>query len=173
MIHISDKSCCCGCTACVAVCPKKKYSFALPYIFGRCFYESIPFQYKFAPFVLCLSGQEREIGGDITLGDFWGVERVLPEFDDDKGVSVVLGFTEKGKQLLEAVLPYERLSVDYATAIACNPSMLVSVNRPRCRDFFLHRLLKQGYGFDRALDDALEMRPLKRARRLLFYWLGY
>lgn len=112
-------------------------------------------------------------GSDITLGDFWGVERVLPEFDDDKGVSVVLGFTEKGKQLLEAVLPYEHLSVDYASAIACNPSMLVSVNHPKCRDFFLYRLLKQGCGFDRALDDALEMRPLKRARRLLFYWLGY
>lgn len=112
-------------------------------------------------------------GSDITLGDFWGVERVLPEFDDDKGVSVVLGFTEKGKQLLEAVLPYERLSVDYATAIACNPSMLVSVNHPRCRDFFLHRLLKQGCNFDRALDDAWDMHPLKRARRLLFYWLGY
>jgi len=66
-------------------------------------------------------------GSDITLGDFWGVERVLPEFDDDKGVSVVLGFTEKGKQLLEAVLPYERLSVDYATAIACNPFMLAYI----------------------------------------------
>lgn len=51
---------------------REKYSFALPYIFGRCFYESIPFQYKFAPFVLCLSGQEREIGERHNLGRFLG-----------------------------------------------------------------------------------------------------
>lgn len=168
----------------------KKYSFALTlskataagekntvllsHIFSEdAFMKAFLSNISLRPSCYACPAKSGKSGSDITLGDFWGVERVLPEFDDDKGVSVVLGFTEKGKQLLEAVLPYERLSVDYATAIACNPFMLVSVNHPRCRDFFLHRLLKQGCSFDRALDDALEMRPLKRARRLLFYWLGY
>ena len=27
---------------------------------------------------------------DMTIGDFWGVQKVLPEFDDDKGISVML-----------------------------------------------------------------------------------
>lgn len=29
-------------------------------------------------------------GSDITIADFWGVQNILPEFDDDKGVSLVL-----------------------------------------------------------------------------------
>lgn len=41
---------------------------------------------------------------DITLADFWGWEKSVPGFnDDDKGVSLILCNTEKGKQLFEAV----------------------------------------------------------------------
>lgn len=40
---------------------------------------------------------------DITLGDFWGVERTISEFDDGKGVSLVLVNTTKGKQLFDAI----------------------------------------------------------------------
>lgn len=34
--------------------------------------------------------------GDITLGDFWGIGRKYPQWDDDKGISVVMLNTEKG-----------------------------------------------------------------------------
>lgn len=37
--------------------------------------------------------------GDITLGDFWGVENTLPKIDDNKGVSAVLINTQKGEKL--------------------------------------------------------------------------
>ena len=40
---------------------------------------------------------------DITIGDFWGVERVLPELDDDKGVSLVLVNSEKGEKLFDEI----------------------------------------------------------------------
>lgn len=36
---------------------------------------------------------------DITLGDFWGIGNYLSEFDDDKGVSLILINTAKGKEL--------------------------------------------------------------------------
>lgn len=39
--------------------------------------------------------------GDITIGDFWGVENCLPQLDDGKGVSAVLINTEKGERLCE------------------------------------------------------------------------
>ncbi|MGN1215727.1 MAG: Coenzyme F420 hydrogenase/dehydrogenase, beta subunit C-terminal domain [Candidatus Cryptobacteroides sp.] len=38
---------------------------------------------------------------DITLADFWGVETVLPEMDDDRGTSLVLVNTEKGSEALD------------------------------------------------------------------------
>ena len=34
---------------------------------------------------------------DISLGDFWGIDKFNPSFDDDKGVSLVLVNTEKGE----------------------------------------------------------------------------
>jgi coenzyme F420-reducing hydrogenase beta subunit len=45
-------------------------------------------------------------GSDITIADYWGVEKILPEFDDDKGISFVAIHTAKGK------LIYERLQKD-------------------------------------------------------------
>lgn len=35
-------------------------------------------------------------GSDITIADFWGVQHIMPDFDDDKGVGLVLINTEKG-----------------------------------------------------------------------------
>lgn len=41
---------------------------------------------------------------DITVADFWGWEKSVPGFNDDnKGVSLILCNTEKGKQFFEAV----------------------------------------------------------------------
>lgn len=36
---------------------------------------------------------------DFTLGDFWGIEKVRPEFDDGMGTSVLICHTEKAKQV--------------------------------------------------------------------------
>jgi len=36
---------------------------------------------------------------DITIGDFWGLDKVMPEFNDNKGVSLVLINTAKGKRI--------------------------------------------------------------------------
>ena len=41
--------------------------------------------------------------GDITLGDYWGVEKNTPEFDDDQGISLVMCNTEKGLDVWDQV----------------------------------------------------------------------
>lgn len=41
--------------------------------------------------------------GDITIADYWGIEKAAPSFDDNKGVSLVLVNTEKGIEYLENV----------------------------------------------------------------------
>lgn len=48
---------------------------------------------------------------DITIGDFWGIENSIPDFDDDKGVSLVLVNTEKGRKVfndLTGVLDFRK-----------------------------------------------------------------
>ena len=38
---------------------------------------------------------------DITLADFWGIQKILPEMDDDKGTSLVLAYNDKCTVLLK------------------------------------------------------------------------
>lgn len=51
----------------------------------------------------CLSCQYANLKrcGDLTIGDYWGVEKYYPELDDDKGVSLVLVNSQKGISLME------------------------------------------------------------------------
>ena len=41
--------------------------------------------------------------GDITLGDFWGIEKNFKQFDDDKGVSLVMVNTEMGERVWKVI----------------------------------------------------------------------
>lgn len=43
---------------------------------------------------------------DLTIADFWGINQIAPEFDDDKGVGLVLLNTKKGEDY------FSRLSMD-------------------------------------------------------------
>ena len=45
----------------------------------------------------------RERVGDLTIGDFWGIERFDPTACDKKGTSLLLANTEKGKHLFNCV----------------------------------------------------------------------
>lgn len=40
---------------------------------------------------------------DITIGDFWGIEKCKPHMDDNKGVSLVLTNSEKGQNIFENI----------------------------------------------------------------------
>ena len=40
---------------------------------------------------------------DITLGDFWGISKSLPNFDDKKGVSLVIINSQKGKKIMDEI----------------------------------------------------------------------
>lgn len=41
--------------------------------------------------------------GDITIADFWGIEEAIPGFSDNKGVSLVLINTAKGRKYFEYI----------------------------------------------------------------------
>lgn len=41
--------------------------------------------------------------GDITIADYWGIDNAAPGFNDNKGVSLVLVNTEKGKIAFEKI----------------------------------------------------------------------
>lgn len=42
---------------------------------------------------------------DITLADFWGIDKAVSDFNDNKGVSLIFVNTEKGKRIFEEISP--------------------------------------------------------------------
>jgi len=50
-----------------------------------------------------------ELPFDLTLGDFWGVEKAFPELADGMGTSLVIVRTEAGRALLDAIKPYAQV----------------------------------------------------------------
>lgn len=61
---------------------------------------------------------------DIMLADMWGLEEVCPEFNDDRGTSLIITSTEKGEHLLDKVKAnVEVQSVDMQRAISFNPAI--------------------------------------------------
>lgn len=50
----------------------------------------------------CPFAKEQRIG-DITLGDFWGIEDTKTELDPQKGISLIIVNTEKGSNLLSQI----------------------------------------------------------------------
>lgn len=61
-------------------------------------------------------------GADITLGDFWGIDKLLPGFDDDKGVSLEMVQTHKGYSRFKSTIS-ECYEVEYEKVIALNPAI--------------------------------------------------
>ena len=77
---------------------------------------------------------------DITLGDFWSITRVNPEFDDGKGVSIVIPHTYKGIELIESLSSeIEYIAEDYESSIRGN-SVREQTIRPSGREMFFYDL---------------------------------
>lgn len=83
-------------------------------------------------------------GSDLTLGDYWGVEREAPHLDDDGGTSVVFVNSGRGQQFLSS-LPFVLHPQPFGRVHAHNPSITVSVNRPINRKFFFMMLRRSGF----------------------------
>jgi acetyltransferase-like isoleucine patch superfamily enzyme/coenzyme F420-reducing hydrogenase beta subunit len=84
--------------------------------------------------------------GDITLADFWGIERIKPDFDDNKGTSLVLINTAKGENAWQAIIDkFDIISSNYLEALADN-SMLEHCAHPGpSRQAFFRDFAQMGF----------------------------
>ena len=113
------------------------------------------------------TGRRRKENGtvsDITIGDFWGVEKIDAEISNDSGVSLILIHSEKGRQLFEAIKPnIQAKQVDYDASLAKNPSMYHSADRPPERDRFYADM--QRLTWKRLVRKYLKDKPLAILRK--------
>lgn len=83
---------------------------------------------------------------DITLADFWGIQNVIPEINDNKGISLAILNSEKGKELFERIKEkIEFREIDFEESIKYNPSMTKSATKPRNRNDFFKDLEKMNF----------------------------
>ncbi|WP_044958445.1 Coenzyme F420 hydrogenase/dehydrogenase, beta subunit C-terminal domain [Butyrivibrio sp. WCD2001] len=72
---------------------------------------------------------------DITIGDYWGIEKAYPAFDDNKGVSLVLINTTKGQAIFDSVkdnIFYSETKIEDSL----QPVLKGPFSRPENRDKF-------------------------------------
>ena len=101
---------------------------------------------------------------DITIADYWGIDKQFPKFDDDKGVTLVLVNSAAGAELLAQVKDKaELLTTDFAKGAEYNVAVSKSLPLNPKRPFFFEHLdeytLKEMV--ERCLEDKEEkMKPL-------------
>lgn len=85
----------------------------------------------------CQMRFEKKNSADIIIGDFWGIENVMPDIDDDKGVSAIIVNSEKGKNIWEKITDkviFEKTT--FNDILKANPVLTASVKYTKLRQKF-------------------------------------
>lgn len=89
---------------------------------------------------------KRQKLSDLTLADFWGINELLPEMNDNKGVSLLISRTCKGSSLfngIKADIVYKKVS--YEDGIKRNPVEYRSVECPEERKVFFNDMAEMSF----------------------------
>lgn len=125
------------------------------------FEESIYKNYFFQGFGSCIYSRRScysckyKINADIMVGDFWGIELSKPEIDDNKGISLIILTTEKGKEIFKNLEhKIKCFKNDFTKAIIKNPRIISSaqINKEREKFYLDYNKL----GFERIINKYLE-----------------
>lgn len=131
----------------------KKYHVRFKYKNGEV--ESIPFyrnpymsvflsNLSLRPCCYSCPAKLYQIQSDMTLADFWGVNEVYSEMDDDKGCSLIFVNNKEKLELIHSLdCKIKRQSID--NAIKYNPCILSSVKKPGNRNFFFFVYRMKGF----------------------------
>ena len=102
---------------------------------------------------------------DLTIADYWGIDQVHPQMDDDKGASLLIVRTDKGQQALDFTQMAYTAST-YDDAFRFNPAIEKSaVPHPKRTEFF--RKLDTTKDLIKLIDK--ELRPALKQRVRKFY----
>lgn len=103
---------------------------------------------------------------DITLADFWGVQNIVPEMDDDKGTSLVLIHSKKGDSLFNEIKHLMTVkNADLDQAIRRNSAAIKSVPTYPKRRAFINEI--QSKRFDKVTKKHLKDPFALRCKRLV------
>lgn len=100
---------------------------------------------------------------DLTLADFWGIENINRNMDDENGVSLVIVNSQKGKKILDIIEDnIEIKKVELNEAISYNTSAIKSANYTPRRDYFFNKIDR--FKFDKLVDKTIKGSLFLRVR---------
>lgn len=162
----------------------KKYSFALlltealaegeqnSVLHTNKFYEN-PFMQAFLsdlilrPSCYMCPAKSGKSGSDITIGDFWGIEHIKPEIDDDKGLSLVMVHNE---DKISNIVLSSMAELTLQDAINGNPCIVKPVIRPLYRSVYMYKIIKRNRFVVYSPNAVIKV--IERIRRILKNRLG-
>lgn len=82
---------------------------------------------------------------DLTLGDYWGIQKITHQFDDDKGVNVVFVNTDKGelmfRKMIESGIEYVQTTVQDAL----QAHLIMPCTKPKNAERFWEQCINESY----------------------------
>ena len=105
-------------------------------------------------------------GSDVTVGDFWGIEHICPDIDDDRGLCVVVPHSAKVAEFVPEFGSFRKFPLE--DLLVFNPSALTSAARPRLSRLFL-ALIERGCCFNIAYKICLDRGIFWRGIRFLWH----
>ena len=112
----------------------------------------------------CKYATQRRVS-DLTLGDFWGIEKYDFKGNTDTGVSMVITNTEKGQMFFDSIrdkMVSKEFPVEYG--VESNHCLTHSTNKPKNRDAIISGLTMDGY-------TAAAKKYFKSSPIYKIYWL--
>lgn len=105
--------------------------------------------------------------GDITIADYWGIEKAAPEFDDNKGVSLVLINNDKGMLTFENIKKRIRWK-ETRIEDSMQPPLKFPFPQPECRERFWKDFKAKDFGYiaKKYGEDSLMVKVKRKIRAI-------
>jgi len=87
--------------------------------------------------------KQGKCGSDITLADYWGVEKLIPEMYDNRGTSFVCINTHKGQSIFDE-LSIKKVKANYDNSVPNNACLVHSTVEPSERKMFWEQYNNRG-----------------------------
>lgn len=116
---------------------------------------------------------------DITIGDFWGIEKIDTSFDSPKGISKIVLNSDKGKEYFESLNCFVKKEYDVKTSVFDNPrsgSMIRAVEKCDLskRNVFVNDLLTKDFEYC-MIKHFMPEKSIKQQikKKLKYLWLHF
>lgn len=117
--------------------------------------------------------KEGKSHSDVTIADFWGINNINPEFDDDKGCGAVLINTTKGEELYKRTYKdILQINSSFSNIVKYNKAYSCSSKRPIKRDVFFRVYTNKGihYAVKKVTHISLIKRILNKLLHIIKTW---